>query len=123
MSLAVCSKTEGHSGLCGARVDPKVVVGRLDSNYKLPLKGFTQNNIEKRVNAAISVAHADGKMIDIIKRGTGLLYSQMDKLKDVVRSPTDEKCQTDGHSHSSHTFGAHLLVPRGKRCHCGRHML
>lgn len=121
--MAVCSQTGGHSGLCGARVDPKVVVLRLDSNYNLPLKGLTQNNIEKRVNAAVSVTHANGNVIDIIKRGTGLLYSQMDKLKDVVRSPTDEKGQTDGHSHPSHTFGAHSLVPRGKRSHCGRHML
>ncbi len=123
MSLAVCGQTKGHSGLRAAWVDPKVVVCRLDSHYKLPFKGLTQNYIKKRVNAAVSVTHANSNVIDIIKRGTGFLYSQMDKLKDVVRSPTDEKSQTDCHSHPSHTFSAHLLVPRGKRCHWGRHVL
>lgn len=117
MSLAVCGQTKGHSGIRAAWVDPKVVVCRLDSHYKLPFKGLTQNYIKKRVNAAVSVTHANSNVIDIIKRGTRLLYSQMDKLKDVVRNPTDKKSQTDGHSHPSHTFSAHLLIPLGKRCH------
>lgn len=93
------------------------------SSKKLPLKGLTKHNIEEWVNAAVSIAHANGNIIGIGERYARLLHRQMNQLEDIERSPADEESQADGHCHPGHLPGAHSQTPWRQRRHTCGHVL
>lgn len=69
----------------------------------------TQQDVEKRVNAAAGIAEADGEVIDHIESQRGLLHLQVHQLDDVIGGGAkDEDC----HQHQHHLCQLHDPLPR-----------
>lgn len=107
----------------GTWVHPELSFPRSYNFNKLPLEGLTEDNVQERVDAAVSVSHADSNVVGIRESQAWVLYSEVDKLEDVVRSPADEESQADGHCHAGHLLVAHPQTSQGQRCHTGGHVL
>lgn len=117
-------QSHGHAAsVCGARLHAELPVEWVHSLDKLSLEGLTEDDVEERVDAAVSVAHADGDVVGVGESQAWALDPEVDELEDVIRSPADEKRQADGHGHPGHFPGAHPQTPRGQRGHAVGHVL
>lgn len=96
---------------------------RAHGSEELPLERLAQDDVEEGVDAAVSVAHANGYVVGVGEGQARLLHAQMDQLQDVVGGPADEECQTDGHGHAGDLPRAHPEAPGRQRCDASGHVL
>lgn len=60
---AFARQLDSHASLCLTVIHPEMLVSRWDRHQKAPPEGLTQGKVLERVDAAVSVAQADGKVV------------------------------------------------------------
>lgn len=121
--ITLWGQSQTHTAVSHARVQPEDPIVWPDGHNELPLKGLTQHDVEVWVDAAVSVTHADGNVVDIEEGKAGPLNPQVGQLQDVVRSPADEEGQAYSHSHTGHLMCTYSQAALGQGGHRGRHVL
>lgn len=120
---AFWSHPQTHAAISQSRSHSEAPVCRSNGHNELPLKCFTQHNVDKWINAAVGVAQADCNVVGVQKGKGGPLYSQVGQLQNVVRGPADEERQAYSDRHTGHLSGPHPQVALGQGCNCGGHVL
>lgn len=115
---AVWCRPQSHAAISQSRGNSEGPVGWPNGFTELPLKCFTQYNVDKRVNAAVGVAHADSNVVGILEGKGGPLYSEVGQLQDVVGCPASEEGQAYGHRHTRHLSCAHPQAALGQGGNC-----
>lgn len=116
---SVRGQTQAEAPVGRPAIGPEVFVRRPDGDNELSLEGLAKHDVEKRVDAAVGVSHADGYVIRIEKGETGPMHAQMCQLQNVMGRPTNEERQAYGHGHPRDLLGAHAQAVLGERGHRG----